>query len=741
MIQSIASLILILINFSLFASSHHLPTTLHIQEKGTGKSLSKVKIQTQHGAEIFSDNDGKALIEIPESGDGIVRVSRGAYETLEIPYSDLRPQGNYDIFLIPAIKGENVIVVQGKKRKQQVSRKTISIREAEKISPSGDPGQVIKLLPGVQTQNYSSEIISRGSGPRDSLYYVDNLQVPFVFHNVGDLSIIPGSMMQDVKMDSGGFGPEYGNATGAVVVIRTKTEIPERAKTEFVFNVPYYSGVLHTQPLGEQESLTVGIRRSYIDVVLREYLRRKNKKEAQSKGELLLTPYFADAQIVYLKREERGYTKLSLLSAYSGITASFPSDSYSDTQGQANLSFKTSFVNLGLEKNTNLGSRWRLNTSPQIYHFQTNAGFFGNTFGLKVWTLRIPTEFTRKLDSNQEINLGLDPAYYIAFVNYNAILYNASDPTFDPEEPVKVKSVQSARYGTFASWVNFDQTLGPLVLSPGLRVFQNSAIKKFSADPRLRTRYSLSEDHALKSAVGQYSQGPSPQQSSQELGNPDLPFTRSYHYVLGLESQWNEDWNSEFQIYYKHASDLIRQDAASRYNAKGSFYSHGFEVFIRHNLTSRFFGWLSYTYSRTRERDSADEAYRPSEYDQTHVFHLVGNYKLSNQWNVGGRFAHHTGDTYTPLGNAVYNASLDKYQPRTSNDDWNSERLPNYNSLTVYFGYDFLFRYWKLNMRFGVESFWLQPPVLDIIYNYDYTKTSEQKGLSSIPFFELRGEL
>jgi hypothetical protein len=110
-------------------------------------------------------------------------------------------------------------------------------------------------------------------------------------------------------------------------------------------------------------------------------------------------------------------------------------------------------------------------------------------------------------------------------------------------------------------------------------------------------------------------------------------------------------------------------------------------------------------------------------------------------WELGTRYNYHTGDTFTPTTDAVYNANLDKYQPRNNPDNESSGRLDDYNSLTVYGTKDFLFDTWKMAFKFGMESYWPKAQVLGIGYNYDYTKEQEQMGLSAIPFIEVRGEL
>jgi len=738
----VLSLVLCLsIGTPLLSQKQDITCKLHIFEKGNAKPLHHVEVLwgEKFSKKTDSNAEGIVSIEIPAEGEGIVRFVRGAYEPLEVRYSQLRPPGDFNIFLIPNVEGENLIVVTGTKTTPQISRRTISIQEASKAAPNADPVQIIKTLPGVQSREFRPQPSIRGSGPDDSQYYIDDLQVPFIFHSIGDLSVIPGSFIQDVRLDNGGFGPEKGDATGGIIVVHTKKEIPDQPKTEFVFNVPFYSGILHTRPLDKQSAISVGLRRSYVDIIIRHILAQRNKREGKQNGNLSFVPYFGDGQLIYWENTDTGFTKLSLIGAYDGLKAAFPSDSFADVQGQASVEFYTAFANLGLEHSTRLGS-WQMRTTPQVYYNKTEADFFGQSFQSRNWVTRVPTEWTKHLTSNLDVNLGIDPALHFTTISYNAILFNNTDPTFDPEDAPISNASFSLRYVLLASWVNFDQKLGNFTLSPGLRVFHNSEIQKASADPRLRARYALNETHAIKGAVGQYSESPSTMTASPQIGNPKLDYERSYHYALGLESHWNQSWSTEFQFYYKTAFQIVENDALRNYDNNGSFKSYGLEAFIRRALTERFFTWISYTFSRTIARETKNQAFHNSEYDETHMFYLVGNYRLSSLWEVGGRFNAHSGDTYTPIAYGVYNTSLDNYQARTNTGSNNSARLPFYYSLSFYFGHDWLYNRAKLTLRFGMESFWFQPQVLGVNYNYDYTKTNKETGISSIPFLELRGE-
>ncbi len=735
----IVSLFFFFQNFAIAQSAETI--TFKIMEKGSGKTLNHVQVSLRRDKKKWESNkDGIVSLSIPSSGDGTIQFTLGGYEILEAPFKEFRPAGTFDIYLIPSVEGENLILVTGKKEGLQISRKTISIEEASKVAPNADPVQIIKLLPGVQSRPFRPQPIIRGSGPKDSKYYIDQFEVPYIFHGIGDLSVIPGSMIQDVRFDSGGFAADKGDATGGIIIVKTRTEIPERPKTEFVLNVPFYSGIFHTRPLSDKEGLTVGVRKSYVDIIIKQILHNRNKKNGKTEGELTLVPYFGDGQAVYWIRNDNSYTKYSLIGAYDGLKAAFPFSEFANLQGQASVAFDTRFINFGIEHNQKISHGWTLISAPQLYYENTSANIFGQTFSTPNWGFRVPIEAFNKLNTKQNINIGIDPVLHIYKVKHNAIVYNNSDPTFDPEDAPIIQTKFSLKFINLASWLNFDQKFEKLTLSPGLRFFQNGEIKKVSADPRLRGQYSLNEKNTLKSAIGQYSESPSVPAASPQIGNPQLGFQRSYHYILGLETRWNDNWLTEFQVYYKTAFNIVANDPLTQYNNKGSFKSSGFEAFIRRNLTERLFAWLSYTFSRTVSRNSSRKPYTPSQFDETHNLYIVSNYKLSTRWEIGGRFNFHTGDTYTPISYGVYNSSLDKYDGRILENSEYSARLPSFNSLSFYFDHDWLFNTWKLNLRFGMESYWVTPQVLDINYNYDFTKTSQETSLSNIPFLELRGE-
>ena len=69
--------------------------------------------------------------------------------------------------------------------------------------------------------------------------------------------------------------------------------------------------------------------------------------------------------------------------------------------------------------------------------------------------------------------------------------------------------------------------------------------------------------------------------------------------------------------------------------------AYGLEVMIRRRIEQGFYGWLSYTLSRS-ERQVQGGRWVPFGFDQTHVLNLAASYAFDG-WRFGGRFQVATG--------------------------------------------------------------------------------------------------
>ncbi len=707
---------------------------LLIREKGSGKALSRVEIRA--GQETFyTDPEGRAKLAIsPDTLE--LKIYRAGYERATLPVQQGANE-EIELFLLPALPdGDNVITIRGQ-RKPEVSRKVISVTESRKIAPGGDPAQVTKLMPGVTTASaFSSQIVVRGSGPDDSLYLYDAVEVPFIYHPVGDLSILPPGLIENIEFSSGGFGPEYGGATGGVVVLRTKKEIPERHFTEIWANVPIYSGIFHERPIGDDQSISVSLRQSTLEWVIPLVLENMDSDA----GATTILPAFGDAHIQWLQKKDYGYNKVLAVYAYDGFKLATPSDLSDNANGNINVDFNLEYGGLTYNTRRRVNRALSWEASPSVIYFEQKANFLANKFLVRSRGMRLPAEVNWRIAEDHRLDAGIYYERSEVDVNFLLPKPERDNPFFDFEEAPKFALKDTVPFGQSATWVRYEAKMANWLLSPGLRIFHDYQTDQSGSDPRFSLRYTLSESQTLKAAVGQYSKNAAPDQSAKVFGNPKIDFERSIHYIGGLETKWNEWWETDIQWYYKDFFDLIRDDGASTLVNSGTKHSQGFETFIRRNLSSRLFGWLSYTYATTKEKTNKEAAERYSEFDQTHVLQLVGNYRLTQTWEFSSRYSYQTGRPYTPIEDAVYNANLDKYQPRTSADLY-SMRLPPKHTLSFAATKEIYWDTWTLYLRGGLENLRMGDKTDQIGYNYDYSSSQNIENLPAIPFIELRATL
>lgn len=699
-----------------------------VREKGTGDFLNRVEIKSEKQV-CFTNKKGSCTLKITPNAKKI-ELYKARYSAEVVSLESLKEKSTYTVYLYPAQPDDNVIIIKGRQRKE-VSKKRISLEEAEEVAPRGDPAQITKLLPGVQqTQAFSPQIVVRGSSPNDSRYFIDGLDLPFIYHGVGGISVPPKQILKDVTFDSGGFDSQYGEATGGVIKLLTKDDIAKKRETDIILNLPIYSSIFHNQPLGKNDSISASFRYSYVDLLFKAFV----PKESQQKTTVL--PSFGDAHVQWLHKTKDGIQKLTFLASLDRLKLSTTSNNANET-GKIDFSILTAFGALGFERKGKLSPLWSYEFSPHIIYTKVDNVIGTSTIDIEGPTYRLPFHFRKKISKDEAFRIGADLEWNSVKVSVFAPRIDNDSPFRETEDAPEVESKTTYQNGLFSLWSDIDKAFGPFILTPGLRGFYSTDIKKLGLDPRLRILYRVSKKMQLKLALGQYSKAPFAQETDKKFGNPNLTYTRSYQGVLGWEANWSAKWTTDLQIYYKKNFSVIRSDPTLRYNNKGETESKGLELFIRRNKTGRAFAWLSYSLSFNREREDKDSSWYKSKYDQTHVINLTGGYSLTGQWNIGGRANYHTGDTYTKVEKSIFNTAFAKYQPRFG--ERNGERLPDYYQIDLYTSYDFLFNTWKLKLRAGVEYLSFTKPAFAVNYNYDYSKEELLEGLPPIPYLEIRG--
>jgi hypothetical protein len=311
----------------------------------------------------------------------------------------------------------------------------------------------------------------------------------------------------------------------------------------------------------------------------------------------------------------------------------------------------------------------------------------------------------------------------------------SSEAIVDASNINRITAVRPAAYAE-AEW----HPVHALLLVPGVRVDRYSDQGAWTVDPRLSARYEVTPRVALKWGIGIYSQNPQYYELMAALGNPRLRPYHAQQTSAGVEHRPTDAFSWGIEGFYKHLSDRVVSTpggVAPYFINFGTGRIFGAEVFARYT-GSRFRGWLAYTLARSERQDRTDP-WRLFEQDQTHILAITGNYALGRGWELGGRFRLTSGNPYTPVTSAVFDANTGTYQPINAAPF--SARNPMFQQLDVRVEKTWQFTQWKLACFVDVQNAYNAKNYEGFDYSYDYRKREAAAGLPILPNLGVRGEL
>jgi TonB family protein len=642
-------------------------------------------------------------------------------------------------------------VVTAERERKEVSRTVIENVVIDKMPGAmGDPLAVIQNFAGVaRAAAGSGFIIVRGSAPADTQIFVDGVTVPIIYHFGGIRSVLPVGMIDSLEFYPGNFSPYYGRATGGIVDVSIKKLKPKQAGGYFDVNL-LDSGIYVEAPIGDKAAVAASIRRSYIDWIL------NNVIPSNAPITDITLPRYYDYQFLANYRPAPAHDlRLFIFGSDDTFSIVLRNVARAGTELAGNqISDSTSFYRalatyryVPADKFENMVRLSQGRDKGDLQFFQFYSHFTVDTTHLRD-TIRY--EWSKKL----ALTAGLDGIYYRFSID--VFSPNAPQEGQDSQMPSLTDTHQTTVSGLniFLPGAFVELELRPLkglLVLPGLRFDYYSDISQATFAPRLTVRYQLTKPVALKAGVGLFYQEPdiTTGQTDKNFGNPDLKAERAFHYSAGVEWRPREHINLDVTGFYKDLSNwvsttnatTIRNGVAAplRYDNNGAGRVYGMEVVARHELTSKFTGWLAYTLSRAERRDSGSTTYRLFEYDQTHILTLFGTYQLPRNWQIGSRFRLVSGDPTTPVTGAVYNASIDRYSPLYGAKY--SDRLAPFIQLDLRVDKRWIFNRWMLNAYLDLQNVLYRANPEAMQYNYDFTKHQVRQGLPIYPIIGLRGEL
>jgi len=624
---------------------------------------------------------------------------------------------------------------------REVTRRTITKEELTRIPGTrGDALRTVELLPGVARPPFTAgALIVRGSAPGDTQVQMEGVPVGLLYHFGGLTSFINSRLLESVDFYPGNFSVRYGRRRGGIIEVSLAD--PARDRIHGVADLNLIDGsVLVQGPITDKWEFAAAGRRSWIDLTIGQALRGIDDIST------IAAPVYYDYQLLTTYRpSDRDKLRLMVYGSSDTFRLLFeqPSDADPTLSGDFNLA--TSFHRVQLS--------WEHKVSDRVDHdLELAVGVFdyvagaGEAFDLRLRGTEsyLRSEWRIRTTDNVQLIAGFDGVLQPGEVRFNGPPLSQGEGVGTPTQPSNQSTISGTdKFTAFQPAVYFESAfdLARLHVVLGSRIDYSQSIEAFSFDPRMSAHLALTDNTRLKGGIGIFSQPPQGAESSPLFGNPNLLMTRTLHTGLGVEHTFAPGIKVSLEGFYKYLYDRVISTEfgeAPRFTNDGTGRIYGLELSAKVDPRGRFFGYLSYTLSRSERRDLGD-TYRLFDYDQPHILTLSGVYRLGRGWEAGLTFRLVAGNPATPVVGGILNADSGLYSP--VNGAINSIRNPYFHRLDLRIEKLWRFNAWKLALYLDVQNVYNSSNPEGITYDYEYRQRTEVNGLPILPNLGLRGEL
>lgn len=725
-----------------------------VLEMGTRRPIADAVLSIPElGIEARSDEDGHFEMRGLPVGASTVRVLHpghvSADNTVRIYEGE---QSEWRFWLRAEEYRNNEVVGTYQRQREEITRRTITMEEARRIPGTfGDPIKVVQTLPGAARSPFGTGLlVIRGSNPEDSAVYVDGIRIPLIYHLTGTTSVLSPDLIASVDYLPGNYGTQYGRSTGGVIDVKTKETFDDSRLvwgTDILDTQLYWEGNVGGE---RKHGLSLGARRSYIDAFL---------PLVTGDTGFTIKPRYWDYSAKWVPPTREGeYASVFVYGFNDLIALATPADtaqgSDRDTQGDFRTEYQSHRVIARYRRA--LSEKWTLDLTPSIGIDTTSAalgqGFrIANTNGLFQLRASVPYTASERFTLTPGVDLIGGPWRFD---------FRSPLGVSDAEDPLAERDpVAFDGHGT--AWTidtYLKAQVRPLpdpdqwLLTAGVRgntllyIYGGSInddgdvppYSRFSLDPRFATRLRLFDGGTVKAATGIFHQPAQPYESVGLGTAVDLAFERSWSTTLGFEHQLSPAISWDVDLFYKDLSQLVVMNSGftgsgtTAFVNQGNGRAYGAEFIARHAPVGRFFGWVSYTLSRSERQDGPDQAKYLFDFDQTHIFSAQASYQLPRDFSISAQVQYVTGNPTSPYSTGVYDVDGNFYNPLALGG-YNSERLPPFFQTSLRFDKLWTFRTWQLNTYVDLLNAVRGVNPEFTLYNGDYTEYAYVRGLPFIP--------
>ena len=580
----------------------------------SGNAMSGVTVQVRALKKgDYTGKDGRYDLKDISSGTYEIEVSILGYKTEKKTVNIVdNGETTVDFRLVPQAVKMNAVEVRATRKMQEQTDTRPSVLTVDPVEAKNKAGAVedvlrtLQTMPGVVAPNdFSSQLVIRGSGPDQNLILMDNIELFNPYRLYGFISLFNPETVNSISLLTGGFGARYSDRLSAVLDITNRDGARDKGYITGKLNMSLTNANLVLEgalPMWNG-SWVVSTRRTYYDLVAGPIAKSLGAVDGD-----VAFPNFRDVQMKVTLYPVTDH-KITINALSSRDNTLFSSganrdvaDSVSITDNSFNDVFAASWLWLASKSYT-------MNTVVSTY-VNTGATSFGGLGGSQaVIGTNDPVtknDFQRLQDSLRTAGLDVPQLYSIS----GSTGFTFKKTSIRNEHSWHVDSTHTLDFGLLHDWiytgvnvdVNFDPRLKALqqsnpripripdsfengvsyirssayvqdnvrvakdvTIQGGLRADFFALIDKFYLAPRLSASYALDKQSTLRAAWGIFYQSPGYEKLFDAQVFLDLTSTavqnlkaeRAMHTILGVDHMLSDEWQIKGEVYYKGFNDLI----------------------------------------------------------------------------------------------------------------------------------------------------------------------------------------
>ena len=676
------------------------------------------------------------------------------------------------------------IVVRAPRIKKEAVETRIRTEEARRVpGTQGDTLKVVQNLPGVARSSFGSgDLIIWGAAPNETKVNVDGVQIPTLYHVGGFRSTINSDLVRSINLSPGSYGADYGRGLGGLVRIDLGP-LPKEGTHGYVAADVLDASALISTAITPRLRLAIAGRISYLDQLL-------PLVTSADVGDFVPIPRYDDYQAratLSLRPDEE--LALTFLASDDHLRRAIPSDDPNEVRSQnidggwkriilryarllpdgASVVVTPSF---GIDSSSNqeLFGSTPVDVRSTTYQYALRAAYrrrvglsttlsFGVDMQAQSSTLDRNGSLTLPAREGDPFVFGQPPRNDIASDHWNVLVIDTA-PYAIAEislgrlslvpglrfEPVLIEGSPALPAGGPTppnGYSSFSLPENPVDQLPNDQFTRTLKALRYMPNPRIAAAFRATKKLTLTAGAGIYGQPPDPADMSPVFGNPTIGVSRAAHLSGGFNFKLRPTLTLEVIGFYKRMWDLVSRNdvpppVADQLTQDEIGRAYGGQVLLRQELLRGFFGWITYSLTRSERQDHPNTAWRLFDFDQTQALGVVASYQLGHGWDLGLRFRYTTGFPRTPVVNSYQDSVTGQYNPIFG--PYNSIRIPSFYQLDARIERSFVYRRAKMNIFLDVQNLTNRQNPEEIIYNYDFRVRSYITGFPTLAVLGARVE-